>query len=152
MDLEPWQLIDPSRLISEIADRVRLLSNTAHLAVVEDASTQQVLTQVETLPTPARIGHYLQVQDLLRRTMRERLPIPSVTGPGMRHTVVTVIVREGLAVFGRNEERWLLAWRYSNHLMGAFQGTTFLVTEHGWYDWASTWGDREPHLVPASGG
>jgi hypothetical protein len=147
MELDVWDLNDPARLIEEIAERVPLLTNTAHLAVVEDPSTRQLLTHVETLPAPARIGHYLQVKDLLRKTMRERLPIPQWAGAETRHAVVTVIVRDGLTVFGCNEEQWLLAWRYSNHHMGAFTGTTFLVTEHGWYDWDSTWGDHEPRLL-----
>jgi len=32
--------------------------------------------------------------------------------------------------------------------MGTFNGTIFLVTEHGWCDWKSTWGDYEPRSVP----
>ena len=42
----------------------------------------------------------------------------------------------------------MLAWRYSNHCMDTFNGTIFLVTEHGWYDWESTWGGHEPRSVP----
>ena len=148
MELHPGDLADPARLIQEIAEECALVTGTAHLAVVADPSTYQRLTHVETLPTPAVIGHYLQVQDLIGDTLREKLPIPEWQGKGPRHTVVTVIVREGFTVFGRNEEQWLLGWRYSKHLMEAFSGTTFLVTEHGWYDWQSRWGDRHPRSVP----
>lgn len=147
MTLQTWDISDPARLIDEIAERTPLLADTVHLAVVEDPSTRQLLTHVETLPVPARIGHYVQLGDLLEHTMCTRLPIPEWSGPGIRHIVVTVIVRGGLTVFGRNEEQWLLGWRYCNHLMGAFKGTVFLVTEHGWYDWQSDWGDYEPRLV-----
>ena len=60
--------------------------------------------------------------------------------------VVTVLVRPGLTVLGRHESQWLMAWRYSNHLKGAFHGDIVLVTEHGWAHWPSDCGGLEPRM------
>lgn len=148
MKLESWDLKDPARLIEEISERRVLVTNTVHLGVVADPSTYQRLTHVETLPLPAVIDDYERSRDVITATVRHRLPVPQWRGAGPRHTVVTVVVREGFTVFGRNEEQWVLAWRYSNHCMDTFNGTIFLVTEHGWYDWESTWGGHEPRSAP----
>jgi hypothetical protein len=147
MDLKSYDLRDPDRLIEQIAARHRLEEGTALLAVVADPSTTQNLTHVEPLPVDARIAHYEDVRKLLRETM-QRMPLPGFAGPDTRHLVVTVLVRPGLTVMGRHESQWLLGWRYSNHLKGAFDGELFLVTEHGWLHFQTDWGDHEPRMQP----
>lgn len=76
MELEPWDLADPARLIEEIAARRSRVIGTVHLGVVADPSTHQRLTHVETLPAPALIGHCLQARNLVRETVSDRLPVP----------------------------------------------------------------------------
>ncbi len=100
------------------------------------------------LPVDSRIDQYEEARDLLYETM-QGLPLPGFAGPDTRHLVVTVLVRPGLTILGRNESQWLRAWRYSNHLRGAFDGDIVLVTEHGWVHWPSDWGGHEPRMQPA---
>jgi hypothetical protein len=145
MKLKSFDLRDPDRLIEEIAARHDLTEGTALLAVVADPSTQQRLTHVEPLPVDPCITHYEDVRNLLYETM-QTLPLPDFAGPGTRHLVVTVLVRPGLTVLGRHESQWLLGWRYSNHLKGAFDGDLMLVTEHGWVHFPTSWGDDEPRM------
>jgi hypothetical protein len=76
------------------------------------------------------------------------MPIPERsrdTGP--RHSIMTIVARRGLAVWGTTEKEWLIAWRYSNHLTNAFSGDLILVTEHGWTDFMSRLGGLEPRLT-----
>ena len=155
MTLDDWDLADPARLVAEIADSVPLISDTAHLAAVERPSTEQLLLHVQTLPTPARIHHHDDVRRLLAQTVRERMPVPPLAGSranrtGIRHALVTVLVREGFTVMTRNEARWLKAWRYSNHMACAYDNHLIVVTEHGWYHWPSGRGAAEPRMLPCT--
>jgi hypothetical protein len=133
MELETWGLMDPARFIEQIAGRHRLVAGLVLLAVVEDPASKQAIKHVEILPIDSRIEHYPQATDVLYEAM-QRLPLLDFAGRDVRHSVVTVIVRPGLAVAGPNEAAWTLAWKHSNHLRHAFTGNLLLVTEHGWYD------------------
>jgi hypothetical protein len=150
MERKPWDYDDPARLIEQIADQSQLGEGCALLAVVEDPSTEQRLTHVEQLPVDSRIEHYLQVRDLIHDTMQE-LPVPDFAGPDTRHGVMTVVVRPGLCVFGRHEQEWFMAWRYSNHGRGAFTSDLMLVTEHGWVDFMTDIGGYGPRMLPSAG-
>jgi hypothetical protein len=145
MTLRQYEFADPARLIEEIAQQHRFQPGTALLAVVEWPSTRQDLIHVEELPVDARIDHYLEVQDLLYETM-QTLPVPDWAAD-TRHSVMTVVVRPGLTVLGPHEAAWLSGWRYSNHGRGAFSGDLILVTEHGWADFVTRWGDHHPRMV-----
>ncbi len=102
---------------------------------------------MESLPVDSRIAHYEEVRGLLYETM-QALPLPGFAGPETRHLVVTVLVRPGLTVLGRHESQWLLGWRYSNHLKGAFDGDLMLVTDQGWVHFPTDWGASEPRMEP----
>jgi len=147
MTLKTYDLRDPRELMVNIAAKHRLEEGLALLAVVADPSTHQTVTLVERLPVDCRIEHYMEVRDLLYETM-QRLPVPEFAGPDTRHMVVTVLVRPGLTILGRHESQWLMAWRYCNHLKGAFDGDIVLVTEHGWAHWPSECGDLDPRMEP----
>ncbi len=145
MKLKPFDLRDPDRLIEEIAARHDLTEGTALLAVVADPSTQQRLTHVEPLPVDPRIAHTRTSATSSTRRCRF-CRCRTSPGPGTRHLLVTVLVRPGLTVLGRHESQWLLGWRYSNHLKGAFDGDLMLVTEHGRVHFPTFWGDDEPRM------
>lgn len=147
MSTRPWDVADPGRLVDEVAERVSLRWNSVHLAVVSDPSTDQRLEHLETLPTPAIIGHHRQVRGVLKTVTRDQLPIPPLPHEPVRHAVVTVIVRDGLTVLGDNERQWRTAWQFANHLRAAYTGALVLVTEHGWLDEASGIGGRTPRMV-----
>jgi hypothetical protein len=148
MELENWELAAPARLIGQIASRHRLVAGLALLAVVEDPAGRQTLAHIELLPIDCRIEHHPPAADLLYETM-QRLPVPDFAGPGTQHSVVTVIVRPGLAEAGPYEAAWTSAWKKSNHLRPAFTGNVLLVTEHGWYDLMSHLGASFPRMQSA---
>lgn len=132
MTLRPWQLHDPARLLTEVADRFPLVEGTALLALVHRPSTEQKLVGVERLRTPAVIKDLDEAGEEISELM-QRFDIP-VRPRRPEHSAVTVVVRDGLCVLGPNEGDWYRAWRYRNHLQNAFDGGLVLVTRHGWVD------------------
>lgn len=100
---------------------------------------------IQRFESPALIGHWMGARDEIYAVMQD-LPIPDEPRPP-KHTVVTVLVRPGLCVFGPNEGRWLTAWRYSNHLTNAFSGSIFLVTEYGWVDFMTDTAGHMPAMA-----
>ena len=136
--------------MNQIADVCPLVEGSALLAVAEDPSTRQRLTHIERLPVDSRLADHEDARDLLYDVMNETLPVPDFAGPDTRHTVLTVLVRSGFAVPSRYESEWALAWRYSNHMRGAWTGDMTIVTEHGWYDMHSHWAGSRPAMIPAA--
>lgn len=132
MTPRPWQLRDPARLLTAIADRVPLVEGAALLALVHHPSTEQNLVGVERLDTPAVIDDYEAASEEICALM-QRFAVPDHPRRP-EHSGVTVVVRDGLCVLGPNEGRWHRAWRYSNHLQNVFDGGLILVTRHGWVD------------------
>ncbi|MGH3384324.1 MAG: hypothetical protein ACRDO1_07080 [Nocardioidaceae bacterium] len=146
MTLQRFEFRDPGLLLSDIAERQPLVEDTALLAVVQEPSTDQRLTHVEVLPVSARVDASVDLSELLRSTM-ERLPVPEWSRTrSITHAVMTVLVRSGPTIFGANESRWFVGWRYSNHVMDAITGDVLLVTEHGWADFMTDWGGHEPRM------
>ena len=131
-DMHSFEFRDPAKLINEIAQRVPLAEDTAYVALVAHPSTEQRLVTVRQLSTPALIDDYEEAIDELGDVM-ESLEIPGATRPPS-HSVITIVVRPGLCVFGPNEGCWMSAWRYSNHFRDCYDGGVVLVTEHGWSD------------------
>ncbi|HEU5042803.1 MAG TPA: hypothetical protein VFT75_01560 [Nocardioidaceae bacterium] len=87
---------------------------------------------VRSLRTPALIDDWYDAREELYDVMQS-FAIPDEPRPP-RHSAITFVVRRGLCVLGPNEGRWMSAWRDSNHLTNAYDGSVVLVTEHGWYD------------------
>jgi hypothetical protein len=145
MELESWELAEPARFIERIASGHRLVAGLALLAVVQDPVSSQTITHIEELPIDCRIEHPSQAAELLYTTMQQ-IPLPDSAGHGTQHSVITVIVRPGLATAGRHEAAWKVAWSNSNHLRPAFTGNLVVVTEHGWYDELSSVGAGVPRM------
>jgi hypothetical protein len=150
MTLHTWELRSPAGLVDEVADRVPLTAGSTYLALVHHPSTRQRIVALEPLALPAVLpdsepGMSSDVSQHLYDAMNG-LGIPRRTGR-TEHLAVTVVVRRGLCVFGPNEHRWLMGWRYSNHLTAAFDGTLFLVTEHGWAEFSSDTAGHSPALA-----
>jgi hypothetical protein len=148
MSGEPYDLRDPGKLVADVMAEHDLRAGDGLIACVREASTDQELTAVirisasrwRRLDRPAR-------SRLLAKTA-QCLPIPSSEpGRAPTHSIVTVLARRGYAVLGRSEGEWAIAWHYSNHLVHAYCADLILVTEHGWIDFMSGWGDREPSLA-----
>ncbi len=145
-ELHAYDVRDPARLIADIAERVRLVQGTAHLALVRDVSTEQEVLRVHTLRLPAEIVDWKEGSEELRSVV-EGWPVGLEPGRP-RHTPVLVIVRPGLCVFGPNEAVWFLAERYANFLASVWPVRDILVTEHGWLDFMTNEADTAPAALP----
>ena len=147
MPREPYEYRDPAAVIAEVARRVPLIEDTAYLVLVANPSTEQRIVTVQRFDTPALIDDYDEPMKEIRARV-QALPIPDVVPP--THSLLTVLVRPGLCVFGPNESVWLNAWRYSNHLARAFGSELILVTEHGWCDFMTECAGTEPALAQSA--
>jgi hypothetical protein len=146
-ELHPYDVRDPAALIEDIAERVPLALGTAHMALVQDVSTDQTVLRIDTLRLPAEILDWHAAREELRRVV-DAWPIPM--GPCRpRHTPVLVVVRPGLCVFGPNELIWFTAERYANFLKRLWTVNDILVTEHGWLDFMTKEAGTSPAALPA---
>lgn len=146
MNLKTYDYRDPGEIVARVATTHGLKDGDVLLVVVRDPSTSQDVEHVRRLSRRDWIGlGQTALADYLAEQVRG-LPIPRRDGE-LRHSVLTVLVRRGFVVFGSYEERWLYAWRYSNHLVDTFWGDVVLVTEHGWRDFATSWGAQDPRLA-----
>lgn len=149
MTLANYELLDPAALMDEVSARVPLGVNRAYLILVADPSTHQTVLSVTEMTAPAVLDGYDAVDDETRKLV-QNLAVPGSCYPP-RHMVVTVIVRHGLCVFGPNESRWLMAWRYSHHFTDVYDGELILVTEHGWCDFTTGFAGHTPALGSSAG-
>lgn len=147
VELEPSDFRDPGEVLANVAATHVIENGDVLLVLVRDPSTEQAVEHVHRLDRRSW-GQLDDDWDLARflGDQVRRLPIPP-RGARLRHSVLTVVARRGFAVFGGNELRWMNAWRWSNHLMDAHSGDIALLTEHGWYDFSTDWGGKEPRLA-----
>ncbi|HET7326766.1 MAG TPA: hypothetical protein VFJ14_05700 [Nocardioidaceae bacterium] len=144
MKLHSYEYRDPGAVIAEVAERVPLTEDSAYLVLVADPSTEQRIVTVQRFDEPALLDDW----DDARREIHRRvsnLPIPREEEP--QHSMLTVLVRAGLCVFGPQESPWFNAWKYSNHLRRVFGSEFILVTEHGWRHFMTDCAGRQPALV-----
>jgi hypothetical protein len=144
MKLERYEYKDPAALIAEVAERVPLTEDSAYLVLVENPSTEQRIVLVQRYDAPALLDDYQEAREEIYERVNA-LPLPDKPPP--THSVMTVLVRRGLCVFGRQDAPWFSAWRYSNHLCWVFGSEFILVTEHGWCDFMTDSGGSYPVLV-----
>ncbi len=83
------------------------------------------------------------------RDFSVRLPHSGRDGHGITHVLVTVVCRQGRVTSTEHEGAWLMAWRRSNHLRGAFNGDVYAVTPHGWGGYLDHRAGYEPCLDAA---
>ena len=149
MNLEPYEYRDPGEIVAAIASQQVFEAGDVLLAVICDPSTDQAIEHVTKLDRGDWEGlDHWQLAQYLASQVRQ-LPIPP-RGNELRHSVLTIVVRRGFTVFGRDELQWMYAWRWSNHMVDTFSSDIVLVTEHGWCDLSTGWGDHEPRLMAPS--
>jgi hypothetical protein len=149
-DIEPYELLDPDRLVHEIAESVQLTEDTAWLAIVHRPSTDQRLVKVVPLGVPALLDDDDDISDDLRDAVESLALGRRPRGRGPDHLVTTIVVRPGYTLFGPNEGVWCKGWRYSNHFANAYTGDLILVTEHGWLDLMTRAAGHHPRMVLAA--
>jgi len=152
MELDSYEYRDPGQVLIDVAAGHALKEGDGLLALVRAPSTDQEVIHVSRLGRDewVAVDRYTRSQ-LLCEAMRA-MPVPDLRAAGPpRHSVMTIVARRGLTVLGGREGEWLMAWRYSHHLLAAFTGDLILVTEHGWTDFMTGWGGDEPRLTPELG-
>jgi hypothetical protein len=145
--LSPWELRDPEMLIHEIAERVPLAEDHAYAALVRAPSTRAELVDVRPLALPALLDDEDDISDELAR-LAQSWQLPDVRPP--QHLVATILVRPGRCVLGPNEGVWLRGWRYANHVAPVFDSDLFVVTDHGWTHFPSSWAGHTPRTASDS--
>ncbi|HET6625950.1 MAG TPA: hypothetical protein VFG63_06135 [Nocardioidaceae bacterium] len=145
MTLRSYDFRSPGELIDQVAAAVPLVEDAAYLVLVARPSTEQRIVTIRRLQTPALIDNYHEASDEIYDVM-QTFPIPERPARP-DHSVVTVLVRPGLCVFGPNEGAWMDASKYSNHLRNAFNGGPILVTEHGWCDFMTDTAGLSPAMA-----
>ncbi len=148
MELRPYQYRDPEQLLREVVTTVAVSEHDLVLTLVREPSVDQQIVQTVWFAEtpPPQVDHWERSQ-FLRRIV-EQLDVPArKLGEPPSHSVMTITVRRGLAVFGPSELSWLAAWRYSNHLAPVFVGDLLLITELGWADFMSGRAGRLPALA-----
>jgi hypothetical protein len=111
MTLHTYDFRSPSQLIEQVGARVPLLDNTAYVVLVVRPSTDPKNVTIRRLDTLVLIDDWQDARDEIYEVMQE-LPIPE-RPERIDHSVITVLVRHGLCVFGPNEGTWMSAWQYS---------------------------------------
>ena len=149
MTLEPWEFRDPGAVVAAVLTENEHREGDASLVLVRDPSTDQEIVHTTYLPVRRTRGlNDSQREELLARSA-QAMPIPVPPDLRPRHAIMTIVVRRGYAVIGPPEEKWLMAWHYSNHLVHVFTADLVVVTEHGWVDFMSGLGGLEPRLAVA---
>ena len=147
VELRPYEYRDPGQVLTAVLAGGSLSEGDMLLALVHDPSgDQQVLRTARLDSEHSRCLRQHEDPDILAGYLR-RLAVPMrQPGEPPRHSVMTISARRGLAVFGPAEAACMSTWRQCGHLVDAFVGDLLLVTEHGWTDFMSGWGGREPWL------
>ena len=146
--LESFEFRDPGTVVTEVLAQLYARAGDAYLVLVREPSGLQLVEQVVQVDTDQwqQLDRYDRSQ-LLADSV-DAMPVPEWTsGSSPRHAVMTIVVRNGLAVLGGPEADWLFAWRYANTVAHVFKGDLVLVTEHGWTDFMTGWGATSPRLV-----
>lgn len=144
MDLDVYDLRDPSRFINDVASRIDLSDNTATLCLVKHPSTTQELVRVTRLSQPAVLESWEEASDELREVIWS-WEVPDVVPP--EYLAITVLVRRGRCIFTGKDSAWFMASRYCNHVARIFGPQELLVTEHGWLDYMTHHAGTSPALV-----
>ena len=136
----------PGRMLTELVKTHPLMASDVLLVLVRDPARTQRIEHVTRLERQdwATIDQD-DMSDVIYREVNA-MPIPAWDKKGPKHTLVTIVARHGFTVLGPRETKWLIAWRYSNHLTNAYSGSLMIVTEHGWTDFMSGTGGATPRL------
>ena len=152
MEMKAYGYRDPGQVLRDVTAVHPLIEGGALIALVLDPTGAQQVVDVSviTASTWDKIDEVQRSRLLCEQA--EQFTIPIRRSPDdLWHSMITIVARRGLTVLGRKEAEWLYAWRYSNHLTGAFSGDLILVTEHGWVDFVTHQGGYEPRLERGHG-
>ena len=144
-----WHLENAEQTLRDIAAICPFMDGHVIVAAVELATQRVTGARVAVVGEPPA-QH--DASELLRGLAEQLVPerwASGHDGHGITHVLVTVVSRQGRVTRTESETTWLTAWRYSNHLRGAFQGDVYVVTPHGWGGYLDDRAGYEPRLQVA---
>ena len=146
MSDDPWDLENAEQTLRDIAAICPFVMGHVIVAAVELATQQVTGARVAVVgePPDGRDASEL-VRGLAEQLVPERWA-SGRDGHGITHVLVTVVCRQGRVIGTECESAWLMAWRRSNPLRGAFNGDVYVVTPHGWGDYLDHRAGYEPCL------
>jgi hypothetical protein len=152
MDASDYDRRDPGAILAAVASRHPFRGGEVLFVLVRTPYRGEDIVHITASPRD-RWEHLdeFELKELLALEAR-RMPIPEWNGAPPSHEIMTIVPRTGFAIVGEDEQRWLSAWMYSNHGTNAFTSDLAVVTEHGWVEFMSDWGGREPRLVLSASG
>ena len=144
-----WHLENAEQTLRDIAAICPFVTGHVIVAAVDLATQQVTGARVAVVGEPPDRHDASELLDgLAGQLVPERWAFGR-DGHGMTHVLVTVVCRQGRVTPTESEGAWLMAWRYSNHLRGAFQGDVYVVTPHGWGGYLDRRAGYEPCLEVA---
>jgi hypothetical protein len=152
--LDPWDLVDPARLLRDLAAVNPLLAGRSLLCQVSRPATDQLLVAHTDAWPDGRPADDTEAQDRLEDAMRRIGHRDFDYDDNVRLTsaVVTVVIREGRAVPRASDYDVVSVLRYANNPFQALRGDLIIVTPHGWITAGDGLAGREPVAVlPAAG-
>lgn len=131
----PWDVREPAAIIIEALRRTRPRTGDVLVAMLDrgdcDEQKVQEVLRVNRGALPQRFDASDQLREHALHLAGRREWLEPGRAP-YQGVLVTIACRTGRVVPGPNELFWLMAWRYSNHNTGAYDGDVYLVTDHGW--------------------
>jgi hypothetical protein len=152
--LDPWDLVDPARLLHDLAAVTPLLvGRSLVLQVSRPATDQQLVAYTDAWPD-GRPTDDMEAQDRLEDAMRRIGHREWDFDDDVRLTsvVVTVVIRDGRAVPRAGDYDVVSVLRYANNPFQALRGDLIIVTPHGWFIEPDELAGREPVAVLPSAG
>ena len=154
--LDGWDLIDPARLLHDLAAATPLLAGRSLLCqVARPAIEQTLIAHTDVWPTgqPAdEMEARDEVEDAMRRIGHREFDWDDDVR--LTSVVVPVVIRTGRAVTRADDYAVTSVLRYANNPFQALRGELIVVTPHGWITSPDQLAGRDPVAVtpePASG-
>jgi hypothetical protein len=147
--LDPWDLVDPARLLRDLAAMTPLLAGRSLLCQVARPATDQQLVAFTDAWPDGRPTDDTEAQDRLEDAMRRIGHRDFDYDDDVRLTsvVVTVVIRGGPAVPRAGDYDVDSVLRYANNPFQALRGDLIVVTPHGWITEPDELAGREPVAV-----
>jgi hypothetical protein len=152
--LEMWDLVDPARLLHDLAAVTPLLAGRSLLCQVARPATDQELVAYTDAWPDGQPTEDPEAQDRLEDAMQRIGHREWEWDDDVRLTsvVVTVVIRDGRAVPRAGDYDVVSVLRYANNRFQALRGELVIVTPHGWIVEPHGLAGREPVAVlPAAG-
>ena len=150
--LDPWDLVDPARLLRDLAAATPLLTGRLLLCQVARPATDQALVAQTDVWPDGQPADEMQARDEVEAAMRRIGHRDWEWDDDVRLTsaVVNVVIRGGRAVPRASDYTVRLSLQYANNPFQALRGDLIIVTPYGWITALDELAGLEPVAAAAS--